>query len=186
MAACPGPPRARVLQAVRIQARSGGAGVQAGDKEPVVSRTVTDERMSKRFPQAAAESMLMGPSAGDAPQRTAAMTGVPRRHCRAHSGLLRCPSMRVQSRVGGKYAFAGPRRKPKKRSPLARWCFRRQYAVLDDQVKNSSFDPRFSNQIAFAPSDYVQCGLHFPVDLLPPRHEPILSAWIVSRRFPGV
>jgi hypothetical protein len=59
----------RFLQAVRIQARPGGAGVQAGDGErhpPVVWRTVNDERLSKRFLQAAAESGLMGSSAGDA------------------------------------------------------------------------------------------------------------------------
>jgi hypothetical protein len=137
-------------------------------------------------PASGRESALMGSSAGDA-SRTAAMTGVPRRHCRAHSGPRRCPSMpsSIEGRERNTH-FAGPKRKPKNAHLWLGGVSVGRDATLDDQVKNSSFAHRRPNQIAVAPSDYVQCGLHIPIDLLPPRHEPILSGWIVSRRFPGV
>ncbi|WP_287320112.1 hypothetical protein [Mesorhizobium sp.] len=54
------------MQAVPSKNDLAAQGVQAWGVPPVVSRTVTDEPLSKRFQQAAAESALMGSSAGDA------------------------------------------------------------------------------------------------------------------------
>lgn len=74
----------------------------------MVSRTVTDERLSKRFQQAAAERALMGSSAGDA--RHGHGLAYPRLRCGPLTALLLACNwfgnslFEASCRLGGKTA----------------------------------------------------------------------------------